>query len=157
MEAFLNLSMAYIPNSGTQAYKVLLALVSGIPCSEALLSKAIDRGNTRSPIQQLKNATHGFWNIRNLNERTGKPALYQLDPRHLSGCKEQDRAARRDREIELKLESKDLAEKEGQRLPKAQSELIKALDEHQRHFDFSSEGASDLDGGDTEEEPTPIE
>ncbi|WP_289028758.1 hypothetical protein [uncultured Paraglaciecola sp.] len=86
-----------IPPADTLANKLLSALADGKPHKRSDLAVKHGFGETlRSHLERLKADEYGNWKIDSVDAYTKYSAL-QLDPRHLSGDKEQDREARRER------------------------------------------------------------
>ena len=132
MDKLLYLSNKYMPSINTLAYKLLATLADGLPRSTQELISALGT-DPRSPLQALKNDSHGFWLIHN----TGSPkGIYQLDKRHLSGDRELDIKARTERELEYLRETRKIAEAETIRLPKAIMEEAEAKLRLQKSFSF---------------------
>lgn len=109
----------FLPRLGTQAYQVLNLLSDGLvhPYSDLLDLLAYD---PRSPLQELRGEKGGFWMISRLSgDPSSKRGAYQLDSRHLSGCKLDDSQARQERKRQFLEDSKTQAEREAARLPNA--------------------------------------
>ncbi|MGY8873100.1 MAG: hypothetical protein ACKVJE_21970 [Pseudomonadales bacterium] len=115
--------------------EVLLILSDGKahPKSDLLIVIGDD---PRSPLQSLGSETHRFWKIDNVS--AGGKGIYQLDPRHLSGCPKADSKARRERMRQLSERSLKQAQRESARLPAAIKTDIKARSEDQQGFDFNN-------------------
>jgi len=129
---FSHVGSDYLPGDLTQAGKVLLALAGGYPVSTQELIRILDV-DPRSAIQTLRSARGGYWLIRNLNKDKGR-GLYQLSALHLSGSPLDDAEARAIRYRELACDSKDLAFREAQRLPRAMERYQEAM---QTEFKFN--------------------
>lgn len=89
----------------------------------------------RWPLQSLGSETHCFWKIDNVS--AGGKGIYQLDPRHLSGCAKADSEARNERRRQLSERSLKQAQRESARLPAAIKTVIKVRNEDQQGFDFN--------------------
>lgn len=135
---FRHVSSYYLPGELTQAGKVLLALAGGDPVSTAELTRILDV-DPRSAIQALRSGSYGYWLIINRRKGSGR-GLYQLSPLHLTGKPLDDAEARAMRYRELASDSKDLAFREVQRLPRAMERYQEAM---QREFKFNGESPDD--------------
>lgn len=133
LEAFNHVPRSHIPSTGTQAAKVLGLLSDGQAHTNMELLQLLEC-DSRSALQDLRGKTYGYWLIHNVGDNNG---VYQLDESHLSGCSSQDANARLKRQRQLLTNSKNQAERESMRLPRAQKKLS----------EFEAQGRLDLDNG----------
>lgn len=132
MDKFLYLSNKYMPAINSLSYKLLNILADGNSHSTKELTLSIEC-DPRSALQALKGERHGYWLIHNIG---GFKGIYQLDKRHLSADREQDRQARTRRELEFLTCTRRKAETETIRLPKAIQQETEAKLRHQQSFSF---------------------
>jgi hypothetical protein len=107
---------SYLPLELTQAGQMLRTIANSGTYSTKQLCIALGGSDPRSARQALTNSTYGYWNIINKTARRGM-AIYQLDPRHLTGSPLDDANARAEAKRRLLKCSKDLAESETRRQP----------------------------------------
>ncbi|MBH0028182.1 MULTISPECIES: hypothetical protein [unclassified Pseudoalteromonas] len=120
-----------IPKQHHAAYKLLKALANVYPHNRDELAINTGLGETlRSALQRLRGESGGYWLIHSRKIEGSNKTLLQLDPRHLTGDKEQDRAARRERRKELGIESYKQAVQGRKREPKAFTEMTVANKEY---------------------------
>ena len=130
-----------IPKQNVSAYKLLQALSDGKAHQRDYLALSTGLGETmRSALQQLKSKKGGYWLIHSVKVEGSSKTLLQLDPRHLTGDIEQDRAARRERRKELGKESYKQAAQGEKRKPKAFAEMTEA---NKEYFKSLGEAAND--------------
>lgn len=124
---FSHVPLEYIPEIGTPSYLLLVMLCEGKPIErwQPTLGESM-----RSALQILRGDRLGHWLIHSEKVNGKRPSLLLLDPRHLSGNPEQDRAARRERKSKLKRVSYLDAELGHKRLPKAYREMSEAQKEY---------------------------
>lgn len=149
-EVFKAAALEVIPEQNSNAYKLLKALADGKPHQRNNLALSTDLGETmRSALQQLRSKSYGYWLIHSVKIEGTKKTLLQLDPRHLSGDTDKDRAARRERRKELGTESHKQAVQGRKREPKAFKEMTDAKKEY-----FLSLGIAANDSVYEKEKPT---
>lgn len=120
-----------IPKQHLAAYKLLKALANVYPHNRDSLAISTGLGETlRSALQWLRGESGGYWLIHSRKIEGSNKTLLQLDPRHLTGDIEQDRAARRERRKELGIESYKQAVQGRRREPKAFAEMTEANKEY---------------------------
>ncbi len=118
MDMFINTSICFIPNTGTQPRLLLEALWDG--CNHTTEELHIILGSCpRSALQALKR-DWGFWLIHNIGDLKGN---YQLDERHLCGIPELDMQARLEAELRYNRKSLNQSEREAYRQPSARLKL----------------------------------
>ncbi|MBB1307039.1 hypothetical protein [Pseudoalteromonas sp. SR43-5] len=127
MFAINDFDQRYIPKLNSQAYKLLLLLLSNDEVCECDLTQ-IFSGRQRSPLQSLGGDTY-CWNIINHTNDKGVIFARSLDPRHKSGSKLDDAKARAERKSEYKRDSHKLAKQGRLRESKAFIESISARSE----------------------------
>jgi len=127
MENLFYLPSQFMPKVNTQAYKLLAAIADGHKHDKQELMVVLD-DDPRSPLQALRGEKHGFWVIHNVGSTKG---VYQLDECHLSGDRDIDQQVRVQAELKFLKCSRQLAERETMRLPKAAKSLA------QESFNFS--------------------
>lgn len=127
------------PDTSCKAFGMLIDLASGEPIPKAHFV-AVYSDTFRSPLQQLEGDKCEHWLIHRIKDDKGITGAYQLDWRHLSGDRELDATARRERKKELKEVSYKEAEQGKKREAKAFCELLKAKNEY---FEALGEAAND--------------
>ncbi|MEH6445298.1 MAG: hypothetical protein V7784_15495 [Oceanospirillaceae bacterium] len=115
MDNLTHIPRSHIPPADTNGIKVLSILADGEIHQKVELIHVLG-DDPRSALQSLRGGTYGYWLIHNIGKKKG---VYQLDKRHLQGNSQEDSAARLEREISLKMLSRELAESEIKRLTKA--------------------------------------
>jgi hypothetical protein len=128
-----------IPETHTTPFAMLMELSSGQPILRSHLVE-IFTDTYRSPLQILEGDDCDHWLIHRVKNDQKKVIAYQLDWRHLSGDRELDAEARRERKKELKEISYKEANQGKKREPKALCELLKAKNEY---FEALGEAAND--------------
>ncbi|WP_338364653.1 hypothetical protein [uncultured Pseudoalteromonas sp.] len=127
MKILNDFDLYYIPNTNTQAYKLLLLLLENDEVLESDLTHTFN-GRQRSPIQTLGGDKY-CWSIINRTNDKGVIVARSLDPRHKSGSKLDDAKARAERKSEYKHDSHKLAKQGRIRESKAFIESIRAKSE----------------------------
>lgn len=139
-----------IPKQRFAAYKLLKALSNVYPHNRDELAISTGLGETlRSALQRLRGKKGGYWLIHSRKVEGSNKTLLQLDPRHLTGEIEQDRAARRERRKELGIESYKQSVQGRKREPKAFVQMTEANKEY-----FKSLGNAANDSTFEKEKPT---
>ncbi len=133
MEKLFYLPGQYMPSADTLAHKLLAVLADGQEYTKQELMEVLG-DDPRSPLQALRGPSHGFWLMHNLGSQKG---IYQLDGCHLSGNRELDLKARSQAELNYLECSRQQAERETQRLPRAIEAESLAKASMQESFDFS--------------------
>jgi len=123
------------PDTTHDAFRMLMDLSSGEPVPPTVFSETYSH-NFRSLLQQLRGGKFEHWFIHNTKDG------YQLDWRHLSGDRELDAAARRERKKRLKEVSHKEASQGKKREPKALCEFLEA---NQEYFEALGGAANDSD------------
>lgn len=143
----LNTPSNALPPLGTQARLVLDLLSDGEPHPKTELITLLG-DDPRSALQSLTGRTYGFWLIHNISDRN---AVYQLDERHLSGCRQLDEDARVIAHKRLAERSKGQCQSEIKRLPKALREHAVVSEQYQQRFNFDNSDQSTQ----VKDKPTP--
>ncbi len=120
-----------IPRVNKNPYKMLKLLANGEPIVIREADKFLN-APCRDAVSRLRKDGRLNWSIHTLQNEQGKDVYYQLDPRHLSGCKEQDAKARLHSKIKHKTRSVKQARSEKERLPKAKRELTELTKKKKR-------------------------
>jgi hypothetical protein len=110
-----HINAMFIPPLDTAAFAVLEILSDGKPHHKFTFILAL-ADDPRSPIQRLRNRSHGYWLIHNVGDKQG---IYQLDAAHLCGDPDKDMLVRRKAQYELRRRSKKQSKTEAARLPVA--------------------------------------
>ncbi len=113
----------YIPPLDSKSRPIFNLLVSGVKRKELRL---INESYHGSPLEDLEGEKYGHWLIDRYKDDDGDSCL-KLNYRHLEGCKELDKEARRLRRKERAKFSLKKARQEKERIPKALAELNQAL------------------------------
>lgn len=116
------------PEPDSKAHKLLMLMADGEPVSEDLMAREVGKHWGRA-IQTLRDERH-LWRLIPILDPSGLIKARRLDPRHLSGCPNQDHRARAERGAELaRLSHKDAMDGHA-RLPRA----IRTLEERRREL-----------------------
>jgi len=134
MEEFPAAPIHSIPTSDATR-KALIVLSDGKPHPKIVFIEAIG-DDPRWVFQTLGSESLDYWKIDNVS--TGGKGVYQLDPRHLSGCPQADATARLERKRQLSERSLKQAQRESARLPRAIDTALKVRSEDQQGFDFNN-------------------
>lgn len=121
-ELLKTIESGYIPNSTSKSWQIFNLLPKGVKRKDLRLVNESFHG---SPLENLEGEKYGYWLIDRYKDNEGDSCL-KFNYRHLTGCKVQDREARRLRRKDRAEFSLKKAEKEIKRIPKALSELNQA-------------------------------
>ena len=116
-----------IPPIKCKARKLLSLLIENDYVSTETILKELGMNN-RSQLQQLTGDDYLYWNILPIHDSNGLIVARSLDKRHLQDAKS-DREARRERRLQLKMDSLKQATQEARRIPEAYRELEAANDD----------------------------
>ena len=116
----------HIPDEESKSKPIFNKLINGVKRKELRL---INESYHGSPLEDLEGKKYGHWLIDRYKDSDGDSCL-KLNYRHLKGCKELDKEARRLRRKERAELSLRKAKQEEKRIPRALSELNKAQMEY---------------------------